>query len=125
MKEKKDFGKFLKTLYFYLFSSIGLILVIIGVFQISDFAVRKYLLPKYNLGYEENRCDYLTQPAMPAKEEAAPTESDLKEQAKKCEEKLEEYRKYKEVTDFARGISFIVVGGIVFAFHFRQTRKQE
>lgn len=123
MKEKKDFGKFLKTLYFYFFSAVGLILVIIGIFQLSDFAVRRYLLPKYNLGYEENRCDYLTQPISVTKEESAPTDSDLKEQAKKCEEKLEEYRKYKEVTDFARAVSFIVVGGVVFAFHFKQTRK--
>lgn len=123
MKEKKDFGKFLKTLYFYFFSAVGLILVIIGVFQLSDFAVRRYLLPKYNLGYEENRCDYLTQPIPATKEESALTESDLKEQSKKCEEKLEEYRKYKEVTDFARAVSFIVVGGVVFAFHFKQTRK--
>jgi len=123
MKEKKDFGKFLKTLYFYFFSAVGLILVIVGVFQLSDFAVRRYLLPKYNLGYEENRCDYLTQPISATKEESAPTESDLKEQAKKCEEKLEEYRKYKEVTDFARAVSFVVVGGVVFLFHFKQTRK--
>lgn len=123
MKEKKDFGKFLKTLYFYFFSAVGLILVIIGIFQLSDFAVRRYLLPKYNLGYEENRCDYLAQPVALTKEESAPTENDSKEQAKKCEEKLEEYRKYKEVTDFARAISFVVVGGVVFSFHFKQTRK--
>ena len=124
MKEKKDFGKFLKTLYFYFFSAVGLILVIIGVFQLSDFAVRSYLLPKYNLGYEENRCDYLTQPMPATKEVAAPTAEDMEKQAEICEKKLEEYRKYKEVTDFARAISFIVVGGVVFSFHFRQTRKQ-
>lgn len=124
MQDKKDWGKFLKTLYFYFFSAIGLILIIIGIFQLSDFAVRKYFLPKYNLGYEENRCDYAAQPVSVAKEPGVPTSEDLTKQAEKCQKSLEEYRKYKEVTDFARAISFVVVGGAVFAFHFKQTKKQ-
>jgi hypothetical protein len=38
-----------------------------------------------------------------------------------CEESLEEQRKIRKVTDLAQAITFIIVGGAVFAFHFRKT----
>ncbi len=99
-----NLGHSIRTAYFYVFSAIGIILLIIGVFKLSDYGVRKVFLDNYYLPYEAGRCSY-------------PQPQD------KCLEELSRERKVKEVTDISSSITFLVVGSALFAFHYRRARK--
>ncbi len=116
----KDFGHSIKTAYFYVFSAIGIILLVMGIFKLSDFAVRNFFLDNYYLDYEAGRCSYL-EPA-PVKVEGSETPSNI-DLLKRCEEDLVREREVKKVTDVASAITFIVVGTVLFIFHYRRARK--
>src|SRR3989442_9335845 len=99
--QKRSFADLIKTIYFYLFSAIGLILIIVGIFQLSEFAVKKFFLPKYHLGYEENQCDYIRPKIAPPVDmpvtasPSAQEEKQLIEQEKECKAHIEETRQFK------------------------------
>lgn len=115
--KKSNLGNLIRSIYFYFFSAVGLILLIVGIFQLSQWGVKSFLLPNYNLNYEETRCDYL-----PTKPESEPSSISATTQSKQeCLTSLEEQRKIRQVTDLAQALTFIVVGGVVFVFHFRKT----
>ncbi len=114
----KDFGHSIKTAYFYVFSAIGIILLVMGIFKLSDFAVRNFFLDNYYLDYESGRCSYLE----PAKLEGSETQPNI-DSTKRCEEDLVREREVKKVTDVASAITFIVVGTVLFIFHYRRARK--
>jgi len=105
----------IKAIYFYFFAGLGLVLLILGIFQMSNWFVKSYLLPKYDLSYDETRCDYVP---LSVKPESEPPVNETK---KECEERLETQRRTKQVTDAAQAVTFLVVGGLVFAFHIRRT----
>lgn len=113
-----NFGVTIKTAYFYVFSAIGIILLVVGIFKMSDFGVRNFLLDNYYLDYETGRCGYLE----PAKLEGEPA-VDNSEVLKKCEQDIEQEREVKRVTDVSSAITFIIVGAFLFAFHYKQAKK--
>lgn len=114
-----NLGHSIKTAYFYVFSAIGIILLVIGVFRLSDFGVRNFLLDNYYLDYETGRCSYIE----PAKLEGEEVSTDSAKALERCEEDLEREREVKRVTDISSAITFIVVGTVLFAFHYRRAKK--
>lgn len=130
--KNRNFSTIIKTIYFYIFSAVGLILIIIGLFNSAHYLVKKTLLPKYDLGQEEQRCDFVGRvapvPLEPTKTGSATSESYLKEleaQKKDCQVSLEEQRKVREVTDLSSALSFLVIGAGIFIFHYRVIKKKE
>ena len=122
IQEKRSFAELIKSIYLYLFTAIGLILIIVGIFQTSNYVINLIAFDNYQLGYEENRCDYVTQPiAVEAGKTPVQDPTLQKEQKDKCLKTLEEFRRYKKITDGARAITFLIVGGGVFAFHLTRT----
>lgn len=120
-EQKGGLANLIRTIYFYFFAGVGLILLIVGIFQFSQWGVKSFLLPKYNLSYEETRCDYL-----PSKEMSEPPVSSISalppgQTKQDCEATLEEQRKVRKVTDLAQAITFVVVGAALFVFHFRKS----
>lgn len=113
-----NLGQAIKTAYFYVFSAIGIILLIVGVFKLSDFAVRNFFLDNYYLDYEAGRCSYL-EPTKVEGQDNQPNDEALK----RCEQDLEREREVKRVTDISSSMTFIVVGTVLFAFHYRRARK--
>jgi len=113
-----NFNSIIKTAYFYVFSAIGIILLVVGIFKLSDFAVRNLFLDNYYLDYEAGRCSYLE----PAKLDGQETTVNIDSQ-KRCEEDLVREREVKKVTDVASAITFILVGVVLFVFHYRRARK--
>jgi len=113
-----NLGPSIKTAYFYVFSAVGVILMIVGVFKLSDFAVRSFLLDNYYLDYETGRCSYLE----PVKVEGQPA-VDNAVALESCKKDLERERQVKKVTDMASAITFTVVGAALFVFHYRRARK--
>lgn len=111
----------IRTIYFYFFSGLGLVLLIVGTFNLSQFVVKKTLLPKYDLGYEETRCTIYAPQVEGQK--TAPLEA--KKQKDECLKQLNEQRQAKQVLDLTSATTLIVVGAIVFVFHFRRTKTLE
>lgn len=120
-EQKRSFAELIKSIYLYLFTAIGLILIIVGIFQLSNYVINIAVFEKYQLGYEENRCDYMTQPVAVEAGKAAPDPALQQKQKDECIKTLEEFRRYKKITDGARAITFLIVGGGVFAFHLSRT----
>jgi hypothetical protein len=117
-EQKRNLAELVRTVYFYFFTGFGLILLIVGIFQLSQWGVKSYFLPKYDLSYEETRCDFMPEPA---KLDGETSGASVEDQKSKCLETLETQRKTRQVTDLAQALTFIVVGGAVFIFHFRKT----
>ncbi len=114
-QEKRPFVELIRSIYLYLFTAVGLILIIVGIFQISNYIIKITAFDKYQLGYEESKCDYITEPVALDQKSVSTEEAKLKND--KCLQGLEELRRYKKITDGARAITFLLVGGGVFWFH--------
>ncbi len=117
--------KLIPTIYFYLLSAVGIVLLIIGVFNAFHYVVGLTAYEKYPLKYgNESRCQYMS---VPAKEIGVETSGDSveQEQAKKdCLNSLEAERKNTKIDDFEKAIAFTVVGLVVFTVHFYFARKR-
>lgn len=92
--------KLIPTIYFYLLSAIGIVLLIIGVFNSFHYVVGITVYDKYPLKYgNESRCQYLSYPAkeIGVESSAGSTDSVDQEKVKKgCLDSLEvERKKYK------------------------------
>lgn len=113
-----NFNSIVKTAYFYIFSAIGIILLVVGIFKVSDFVVRSYFLDNYYLSYEAGRCSYLE----PVKLEGEASGSSASA-IEKCEKDLDREREVKRVTDISSAVTFIIVGLVLFVFHYRRARS--
>lgn len=112
--------KLIPTIYFYLLSAIGIVLLIIGIFNSFHYIVGITAYDKYPLGYNETRCDYIT-PALDSDGAMKP----LNEQSKSdCVKSLETERKNKKIDDLEKSISFSVIGLLVFSSHFYFARRR-
>lgn len=123
--EKKSL---IKSIYVYFFTGVGLIMFLVGSFQLVRHVTKKVLLPKYYLEYQETRCDYLSypQPAVAVDNTKSPTQEDkdrMEKEKQKCEKNLEEERKYQEVLNLSQALSLIILGAGTFVFHYRKTRS--
>lgn len=112
--------KLIPVIYFYLLSLIGMVLIIIGVFNLTHYIVGVTAYEKYPLSYGEDRC--LIQPMT----QTDPTGEKMVDPAfseEQCLEGLEAERQREKVKDLEESISFTVIGIIVFSSHFYFARK--
>lgn len=105
-------------IYLYVFTAIGLIMFLVGTFNLVQHFTKKYLLPKYYLDFQETRCDYIGQPVPEGK-----NTGDMEKEKQRCLQRLEEERKYQEVLNLSSSLTLIVLGSIVFVFHYRKTQE--
>jgi hypothetical protein len=125
-------GKLISLIYFYLVSIIGIILLIIGLYNAVSFAVNSTLYDKYPLRYAGNEdCSYITRdftsqpkplPADPSM--ASPSADQVEEQKAACERRVEAERKQHQVDDIKNGIYFTLIGIILLALHFPVALKK-
>ena len=113
--------KLIPTIYFYLLSAIGMVLLIIGLFNITHYITGIASYDKYPLRYgAESRCEYMPQPVPAEDMKAVP--SNTKED---CLKSLEKERATTKADDLEKSISFTVIGLLIFAIHFYFARKQK
>lgn len=117
-----------RALYLYLFSGLGVILMIIGAYLSVLYFVRITQFEKYPLpSYEETRCDFVSDyPPFPPPGEttvATPTE-DTENRRQECLTQLEQTRQRKETEDFTAALTLLVLGGIVFYPHWRAAGRE-
>lgn len=119
-------GRLISLIYFYLVSVIGIILLIIGLYNAVSFGVNSIVYDKYPLRYAGNEdCSYLTQSTVPAKPITPPdgttasvSASEQEQQKAACERRVEAERKQHQVDDIKNGIYFTLIGIILLALHF-------
>lgn len=117
-------GKLISLIYFYLVSIIGLILLIIGIYNAVTFTVNITQYEEYPLRYVGNEeCGYPARSAEPIKPidnaVLAPTTTpeELTQQKKICEDRVERERKKQKVDDLKNSIYFTLTGVILLAIH--------
>lgn len=121
-------GKNIATIYFYLISTVSLILIVIGIFNGVNFAINSTQYDKYPLRYgPSGDCDYVTAyKAMPVPEtlySATPSAEEVKRQKESCEKNQEADRKEHRINDIKSAVTFTFIGVILFMIHFSQARK--
>ena len=112
----------IRWIYLYLFTAIGLVMFLVGTFNLIQHFTKKYLLPKYYLDYQESRCDYLAQPQPVGTTNPDVKYPDPEAERQKCLQRLEEERKYQEVLNLSSSLTLIVLGSMVFVFHYKKTQ---
>ncbi len=115
--------KLIPTIYFYLLSAIGMVLLIIGLFNSVHFITGITAYDKYPLrNGSESRCDYM--PTVPAPVEGQ--KPIVVDNAKgDCLKSLEKERQTTKADDLEKSISFTAIGLLVFGIHFYFARKQK
>ena len=107
------------AIYFYVLSTVGVVLLIIGVFNSIHFMSGIIVYEKYPLKYgNEARCDYMPKPFV---EEG---KREARDQKKECLESLEKERINTKRDDLEKSISFTLIGLVVFLIHFSYIRRK-
>jgi hypothetical protein len=106
--------EWVKKVYIYLFSAIGLVIVIIGAVNLISLGLKTWILTKADVYY-----DYPYKPASVDKES---------EIVQPTEEEMAEYRKNdlssRRQRQASTAIAMIVVGAPLFFYHWRLARKE-
>ncbi len=114
--------KLIPTIYFYLLSAIGMVLLIIGLFNATHFITGITSYDKYPLRQgAESRCDYMPQPVLSGETKATKGIDETKEN---CLKSLEKERATTKADDLEKSISFTAIGFLVFLTHFYFARQQ-
>ncbi|MEX2012876.1 MAG: hypothetical protein WD967_00560 [Candidatus Levyibacteriota bacterium] len=115
--------KLIPTIYFYLLSSVGIVLLIIGIFNSFHYVTGVTAYDKYPLKYgNESRCQYMAAPLREGTEASLDLEA-AERTKKECLESLEFERKNTKIDDFEKSIAFTTIGLIVFGVHFYFARS--
>ena len=117
---------FLKNLYFYIVSLVGLMMMVISLVGSINVALRTYVFPKadsYNSYYATAPCDPTYIP-MPEEKltKATPEQCAKSEAAQK--QRDEESRQSQRQRDIVTYISMFVVGLPLFILHWRIARRK-
>lgn len=109
--------RLIPTIYFYVVSLIGLILLIIGVFADVHYLVNASSGPLYPLPYgTEARCSI---PLAPGEKQTTSSQQIYND----CKQQLEEERRLTKRNDLEKAVSYTLIGLIVFGIHFYYARK--
>jgi len=110
--------KLIPSIYFYVLSLVGMILLIIGLFSAIHYVVGVSAYPKYPLQYgNEGRCSLQM---FPIGEKSAVTPQQMRNE---CLKDLENEREITKVNDLEKSISFTLIGLAVFCIHFYFARR--
>lgn len=123
-------GKRISLIYFYVISTISLILIIFGIYSTATFVLNTVLYEKYPLKFISEDCENFGYPYRGP----VPAEIDKQAQAslsaeerdrlvKSCERRVEEERKLHRIEDIRNSVVFTLVGTVLFVIHFRLARK--
>jgi len=119
----------IKTIYLYVFSGVGLALILFGSYTGIQYGVNVTQFDKYPLQqWEEGQCRYPNigfSAAKPVTEErsATPSAEEIDKQEKQCTENQERQRKIKQTQDLTHAVAMLFLGALVFVPHWTLARK--
>lgn len=119
-----DRKEIIRTIYLYIFSVVGLVLIVIGCVRLSDLALKKYVFKK-----AEQNINYPIYPmkAVPdgkTNEQALTPEEQEKynRDQKEAEEKQRESQRARTASE---SIAMIIVGTPLFFYHWKTIQKDK
>ena len=116
-------SRLIPTIYFYLLSLVGIVLLIIGIFASIHFVSGVLVYSKYPLSNgTENQCMYSVPQVPPGEKQPLET---YKDQYNTCTKNLEDQRILTKKQDLEKALSFTLIGLLVFGIHFYFARKQK
>lgn len=118
--------RLIPTIYFYLLSAIGMVLLIMGLFNTVHYITGITSYDKYPLRFgAESRCDYMPVPASMGETKAISSDTSNVNTKEDCLKSLEKERATTKADDLEKSISFTTIGFLVFLTHFYFARKQK
>ena len=120
----------IKTIYLYIFSGVGLALLLFGSYNTIRYAVDVTQFEKYPLQqWEETQCTFSNtsypqaKPTMVETREATPSAEEIQKQEKLCEENRDKQRKIKQTQDLTHAGAMLLLGALVFIPHWKLAKK--
>ena len=115
--------KLIPSIYFYVVSLIGLVILIIGVFSDIHYFVNISSGSVYPLPYSApERCAVPAPAVSGTPEKQTP---DAQKAYQLCLQSVEDERQTTKRNDLEKAISYTLIGAIVFGIHFFFARKQK
>ena len=111
----------IRKIYLYLFSLVGLVLIVIGCVRLVGLGLKAYIFTKADVYYEYPM-------ARPFK--AAPVEGDKTiETQQPSKEEIEEFQQKQKISnrqrEAAESLAMIIVGAPLYWYHWRVIRKDK
>jgi thiol:disulfide interchange protein len=125
-------GKHIAIIYFYLISTISIILMVIGIFNTVGFILNTTQYDEYPIPYRFDDCENpgmfypersMRAPLDPTVAQASMSAEEMQKQKVRCERQLEQERKQRKLDDIKNAFTFTFVGVALFLIHFPQARK--
>lgn len=121
----------IKTIYLYVFSGVGLALILFGSYSAIRYFVNVTQFEQYPLAqWEETQCAYpaigysVAKPVMEDRTNlASPSAEEIEKQEKLCKENTEKQRKRKQTDDLTHTLATLLIGILVFIPHWKLARK--
>lgn len=118
----QNLQKIIPIIYFYLLSAVGMVLIIMGLFNTIHYIVGITAYEKYPLRYgEQFRCEYIGKPMPIEGQKDSRSEKEIKED---CLKNLEAQRINTKIDDLEKSVAFTIVGLLVFGSHFYFARRR-
>jgi hypothetical protein len=109
-----------KTIYLYVVSVIGVIMIATGVIGLVNTTVKLIVFDKYPVPYYT---DFVKEPAVTGAKDERTAEQKAQDELK-AEERRDQTRKEQMVNDLTDGIALTVVGSVLYTYHWRLARKE-
>lgn len=120
-------GKLIGLIYFYVISAASLMLIVIGIFSVVNYAINVTQFDKYPLNYYQENCETgefsYAKPYNPDGQSASMSAEERVLYRKNCEERVAFERKHSEIEDLKNAVTFTLVGLVLFIIHFKIARR--
>jgi hypothetical protein len=124
-------GKQISLIYFYLVSIIGIVLLVVGIYNVVTYTINVTQYDNYPLRYQETDCDvnpYQFGGPTPYKPNgeptpASPSAENVSAQVASCKKQQALLRKQQQFDDLRSSIVFTGAGLVLFIIHFYMARK--
>ncbi|MDI6820716.1 MAG: hypothetical protein QMD65_00870 [Patescibacteria group bacterium] len=112
----------IRTIYLYLFSLVGLVLVIIGLVRLVDLGLKIYVFPKADeaVVYPEYP---MPKPVPVAEKQGEPTKEDLARYKADQEISQIKQKESERARTASNSIAMLIIGLPIFFYHWRSVQK--
>ncbi|MEX1064112.1 MAG: hypothetical protein WD898_00635 [Candidatus Paceibacterota bacterium] len=108
----------LRMIYLYIFSTVGLVLVIIGGVSLVNLGLKTYVFTKAD-------APVFYRGPVPSIDKDGEVVEQTEEEIKNQEEQDKEYRSSQRQRDAAQAVAFLIIGIPVYLYHWREVRRKD
>ncbi len=105
-------------IYLYIFSTVGLVLIIIGGVSLVNLGLKTYVFTKAD-------APVVFRGPVPVIDKGGELVEQTEEDIKKQEEQEKEFRSSQRQRDAARAIAFLIIGIPIYLYHWREVKRKD